>query len=373
MINRTVDIKKILNKNKVLIIYGPRQVGKTTLIKEFLKTTSNPYIFKTGDDISFSNDLSECSLEKFKKMVPVNTLFIIDEAQRIPNIGRALKLIIDNIDDITVVVTGSSSFDLANRTGESLTGRKIIQHLYPISLKEIAANISPYDLDKKLADFLIYGMYPEPLTLPTSNEKIIKITEIANSYLLKDILDFDMIKNSKVILNLLKMIAFQIGSEVSTNELAKKLGVDKKTVARYLDLLEKAFVLFRLDGFSRNLRKEINKMSKYYFYDNGIRNALISNFNDLNTRNDIGQLWENFLVIEKVKTNSYLGRLANYYFWRTYDKKEIDLIEEREGKLFGYELKWKREKISAPKDWLETYDNAKYEVISQENYQHFLL
>jgi len=173
MINRTVDIKKILNKNKVLIIYGPRQVGKTTLIKEFLKTTSNPYIFKTGDDISFSNDLSECSLEKFKKMVPVNTLFIIDEAQRIPNIGRALKLIIDNIDDITVVVTGSSSFDFANRTGESLTGRKIIQHLYPISLKEIAANISPYDLDKKLADFLIYGMYPEPLTLPTSNEKII--------------------------------------------------------------------------------------------------------------------------------------------------------------------------------------------------------
>jgi uncharacterized protein len=372
MIKRIINIEKKLKPGKVLIIYGPRQVGKTTLIKEYLKSFPRKYIFKTGDDLIFANDFSQCSLAQIIKMVPENTLFVIDEAQKIQNIGRALKLVVDNIANVTVLVTGSSSFDLANKTGESLTGRKIIQNMYPISLKELSKHLTFYDLNQKLPDFLIYGMYPEPLTLSTTQEKIEKITEISNSYLLKDILDFDMIKNSKTIIDLLKMIAFQIGSEVSVNELSRNLGVDKKTVARYLDLLEKSFVLFRLNGFSRNLRKEITKMSKYYFFDLGTRNALISNFNNLNTRNDVGQLWENFIMIERIKINSYYGRPVNYYFWRTYDKKEIDLIEEREGKLFGYEFKWKKEKSSSPKDFLKAYSEAQYHIINSENYQAFL-
>jgi len=374
MLVRNLILDKYLKENKVLIIYGPRQVGKTTLVKKYLLDYKGTYVYKTGDDLVFSLDFSKCSLEIMRQIVAENSLLVIDEAQKIPNIGRALKLIVDNIKNVVVMVTGSSSFDLNNRTGEALTGRKTICTLHPFSIQELINNgLSKYDINNKLEQFMIYGLYPEVYSLTTNKEKADKVLELMNSYLLKDILDFDTIKNSRVLFDLLKLIAFQIGNEVSLNELAKTLGVDKKTVARYLDLLEKSFVLFRLNGFSRNLRKEVNKMSKYYFYDLGIRNALISNFNKFDTRNDIGQLWENFMLIERMKLNGDNHRPVNYYFWRTYDQKEIDLIEECDGNLFGYEFKWSKSASKIPKEWLDTYSNSSFETISKNNYLEFIL
>jgi uncharacterized protein len=372
MIPRIADIQSNLQKNKVLIIYGPRQVGKTTLVQEFLAKTSLKYLFYTGDDIEFANDFSRCNLENTKKMFSGVDLVVIDEAQKITNIGRALKLVVDHIPNIYIICTGSSSFDLPNSTDEPLTGRKNVINLYPIAIAELLKNETAYDINRKLSEYLIYGLYPNVVELKTYQEKESRIKEIKNAYLIKDILNFNRVKNAKVIIDLLKLLAFQVGSEASTLELGKNLGLDSKTVAKYLDLLEKAFVIFRLDGFSRNLRKEINKMSKYYFYDLGIRNAIISNFNGLSDRNDIGQLWENFLMAERMKANSYKKIAVNYYFWRTYDQKEIDLIEERAGNLYGYEFKWKKEKNIQPQMWLETYKNATYEIINDGNYLEFV-
>lgn len=372
MIKRTLDIKAHIRPNKVLVVYGPRQIGKTTLIKNYLSTQQKSYIYKTGDDLAFAHDFGQCSLALLQSIVPEKTLLVIDEAQKIPNIGRALKLVVDNIPDVSIVVTGSSSFDLANRTGEALTGRKTVCTLFPLSLQELLDVHTKYDINTQLSDYLIYGLYPEVVCLKNYREKMDKVTEIAHSYLLKDILDFDTVKNSRILLDLLKLIAFQIGQEVSTTELSKTLGVDKKTVLRYLDLLEKSFVLFSLRGFSRNLRKEVSKMAKYYFYDLGVRNALIANFNQLSLRNDVGQLWENFMIIERMKRNAYMHQPVSYYFWRTYDQKEIDFLEERAGQLFGYECKWQPQKVKAPKDWLETYSPAGFEVISKEHYWDFV-
>ena len=340
MIKRNVDLNKYLKKNKVLIIYGARQVGKTTLVKNFLSTTNLKFSFYTGDDIQFAKDLSRCDLYTIKNLVGNIELLVIDEAQKIENIGRALKLIVDNIEGISVLVTGSSSFDLANSTSEPLTGRKNLITLYPISIEELLYDNSQYDISRRLEEFLIYGMYPNVITLENFKEKEGRINEIRDSYLIRDILEFNKVKRSQLVIDLLKHLAFQIGSEVSTVELGKNLGIDNKTVKRYLDLLEKSFVIFSLRGFSRNLRKEINKMDKYYFYDNGIRNSLINNFNDLDTRNDVGQLWENFLMVERMKYNMFNQMSVNSYFWRTYDRKEIDLVEETGGKLYGYEFKW---------------------------------
>lgn len=372
MIKRNVDLDKYLEKNKVLIIYGARQVGKTTLVKEYLSKTDLKYSFYTGDDIQFAKDLSKCDLYLIKKIVSGVQLLVIDEAQKIENIGRALKLIVDNIEDIYVIVTGSSSFDLANSTSEPLTGRKNLITLYPISIEELLNDNSEYDISRRIEEFLIYGMYPNVVDLENLKEKENRINEIRDSYLIKDILEFNKVKRSQLVIDLLKLLAFQVGSEVSTVELSKNLGIDNKTVKRYLDLLEKSFVIFSLSGFSRNLRKEVNKMDKYYFYDNGIRNSLIKNFNNLDTRDDVGQLWENFLMIERMKKNSYNRLSVNYYFWRTYDQKEIDLIEERGGKLHGYEFKWGNQKIKAPKEWVEEYKNSDFNIINRENFLSFV-
>ena len=272
------------------------------------------------------------------------------------------------------MVTGSSSFDLANLTEEPLTGRKNVITLYPICLQELNRITTPYELNKQIEQFLIYGSYPEVVILKNIDEKENRITEIKNSYLIKHILEFQKLKRPQVILDLLKLIAFQIGNQVSTVELGKPLGLDNKTVQRYLDLLEKSFVLIPLSGFSRNLRKEVSKMKMYYFMDLGIRNAVIANFNPLNLRNDVGQLWENFMIIERMKRNEYESQTVNYYYWRTYDQKEIDLIEESGGNLKGFEFKWNpSRKIKSPKEWLNTYENAEFEVISRENYQNFVL
>ncbi|KUK76544.1 MAG: Putative ATPase (AAA+ superfamily), partial [candidate division WS6 bacterium 34_10] len=373
MIKRSIDLNKYLEKNKVLIIYGARQVGKTTLVKNFLSNTNLKYSFYTGDDIQFAKDLSKCDLYTIKKLVGDIELLVIDEAQKIDNIGRALKLIVDNIDNIYVLVTGSSSFDLANSTSEPLTGRKNLITLYPISLQELLYDTTQYNLSRRLGEFLVYGMYPNVVSLDSFKDKENRINEIRDSYLIKDILEFNKVKRSQLVVDLLRHLAFQVGSEVSTVELGRNLGIDNKTVKRYLDLLEKSFVIFSLSGFSRNLRKEISKMEKYYFYDNGIRNSLIKNFNDLDTRNDVGQLWENFLMVERMKKNSYNKLSVNYYFWRTYDQKEIDLIEERGGKLYGYEFKWNHKDVKEPKEWIEEYDSSEFKVIDRENFLDFVI
>jgi len=371
---RAVGIKEHLQKGKVLIIYGARQVGKTTLLKSFLEGSDLKHQFYTGDDFSFSTDFAKCELRLIEQMVSGIDLLVIDEAQKIENIGTALKLVVDHFPEKYVIVTGSSSFDLANSTEEPLTGRKNVVTLYPISIQELGQGTTPYELDKKIEQLMIYGSYPEVVTLSDNGAKEDRITEIKNSYLIKDILEFQRLKRPNVILDLLKLIAFQVGNQVSTVELGKQLGIDKKTVQRYLDLLEKSFVLISLGGFSRNLRKEVSKMKMYYFMDLGIRNAVIANFNSFDLRNDIGQLWENFMLLERMKRNAFKGQHVNYYYWRTYDQKEIDLIEEGGGKLRGYEFKWNpNQKVKTPKEWLKTYENATFGVISRENYREFVM
>jgi len=374
VIPREIEIEEHLQKGKVLIIYGARQVGKTTLLKSFLEQSDLKHQFYTGDDYSFSADFAKCELRLIKQMVSGLDLLVIDEAQKVENIGTALKLVVDHFPDKYVIVTGSSSFDLANSTEEPLTGRKNVVTLYPISIKELGKSSTPYELDQQIEQLMIYGSYPEVVTLSDNGAKEDRITEIKNSYLIKDILEFQRLKRPAVILDLLKLIAFQVGNQVSTVELGKQLGLDKKTVQRYLDLLEKSFVLFSLGGFSRNLRKEVSKMKMYYFMDLGIRNAVIANFNPLNLRNDVGQLWGNFMLVERMKRNAFKGQHVNYYYWRTYDQKEIDLIEESGGKLRGYEFKWNpHRKIKPPKEWLKTYENAEFEVVSHKNYQEFVI
>lgn len=371
-IKRAIDLKLYLKPGKVVIIYGPRQVGKTTLVKKLLAKTKLKNKYMTGDDLQLSAQLSACTMTSTQNFVGNYELLVIDEAQKIPNIGLALKLMIDNYPKKYFIATGSSSFDLASQTSEALTGRKKTIHLYPISQYELSQDLSVSELTTLHESFLLHGSYPEVITSDNYDQKAETISLIANSYLLKDILEYSGIKNSHKVLNILKLLALQVGSEVSTVEIASNVSLDHKTVINYLDLLEKSFVIFSLGGFSRNLRKEVSKMSKYYFYDNGIRNALINNFNHLQDRNDVGQLWENFLVIERMKRNSYQNIRTNYYFWRTYDQKEIDLIEEHHGQLNGFEFKYSNKKTKPPKLWLKTYQEATYTEINQDNYLDFL-
>ncbi len=366
------DVENYLRKDKVLVVYGPRQVGKTTLLLDFLKTTKLKYKLDTGDNIKTQEILGSSDIDLIKEYAEGYELIAIDEAQKIPNIGKGLKILVDYIPGLMVIATGSSSFELSGQIGEPLVGRKTKIILFPISQIELFYTHNSYEMRKNLEDWLIFGGYPEVITAEAKHEKMRLLEEITQSYLFKDILELDRVKNTKLLVDLLRLVAFQIGSEVSYNELSQNLGVDSKTVARYLDIFEKSFIIYNLRGFSRNLRKEINKKSKYYFYDNGVRNAVISNFNSIELRDDIGSLWENFLFMERMKKRAFNNIYANIYFWRTWDKKEIDLIEEREGQLFGYEFKWKNRKVKTPKEWLDTYKNSEYKVISGENYLHFI-
>lgn len=373
MIRRIYDnLEKYLKKGKVLIIYGPRRVGKSTLLQQYLQKTGHKYRLDVGDNIRVQQTLSS---QDFSQIIPYAQeyqLLAIDEAQQVDNIGMALKIIVDQLPDIKVITTGSSSFDLTNQVGEPLTGRKKTLILYPVSQLELLKIYTKFELRENLAEFMIYGSYPEIITAKTKSEKVELINEIVNSYLLKDILTLEKVKSPKILLDLLKMLAFQLGSEVSLNELATSLGIDAKTVARYLDLFEKSFVLFNLRGYSRNLRKEIYKKSRYYFLDNGVRNSIISNFNNLSIRDDVGKLWENFLVVERLKKQSYKKIFANNYFWRTWEQKEIDFVEERGGKLYGYEFKYSPKRTKKPKDFLAAYPNAKVETITSGNYLEFI-
>lgn len=367
------DFNAYLKPNKALVIYGPRQSGKTTLIKDFIKNTKLKYRFDLGDDITVQKILNSESIETLKNYTAGYDLIIIDEAQLISGIGKGLKLIIDAIPNIKIIATGSSSFELAGQIGEPLVGRKQTLILYPLSNYELLKHFNKYDLKEKLPELLVYGSYPAVFTADTASEKIKLLQEITNSNLYKDILALDKIKNAKIIADLVRLLAYQIGQEVSHHELASQLAVDAKTVARYLDLLEKSFVLFNLRGLARNLRKEISKKSKYYFYDLGVRNAAINNFNALELRNDQGQLWENFCAMERLKKQAYAPLYANNFFWRTWDQKEIDWVEEREGKYFAYEFKWKKNKAKLPKDFLQAYPGSEYNIISQDNYLDFIL
>ncbi len=366
------NLEKYLSPNQALIIYGPRQVGKTTLLTNFLKNTDLKYKLISGDDLDAQNVIGSQHISLIKEYVKGYELIAIDEAQKIPHVGDGLKIMVDNIPDIKIIATGSSSLDLSGQIGEPLTGRKKTLTLYPVSQMELVNLYNPYELKEKLGDWLIFGSYPKVVVTSDKQEQKNIITEITHSYLLKDILELEKIKNSKIILDLLRLMAFQIGQEVSLSELGQQLGLNYKTVARYLDLLEKSFVIYNLRGFSRNLRQEINKKSKYYFYDLGIRNAIISNFNSLELRDDIGPLWENFLVMERLKKQAYTSLGSNNYFWRTWGKQEIDWVEEREGKLFGYEFKWRAQKSKTPNDFLKNYNGSEYAVINRENYLDFI-
>lgn len=367
------NLDQYLKPNKVLVIFGSRQAGKTTLLKSFLSKNEGKmkYRLDSGYDIKIQEILNSSNFEKIKEYAKGYDLIAIDEAQKIKNIGEGLKILVDEVPGIKIIATGSSSFELAGQIGEPLTGRKITLKLFPVSQIEFSGIYNNYDLKNQLEKCLIYGSYPEVAATDDLNEKKRILNEIVSSYLLKDILELDKVKSSKLLLDFLRLLAFQAGNEISLSELGRQLGIDNKTVARYLDLFEKSFVLFNLRGFSRNLRKEITKKSKYYFLDNGVRNAIIANFNPLEIRDDVGKLWENFLAVERLKKQAYRKIYANNYFWRTWDQKEIDWIEEREGKLFGYEFKWKDKPIKAPKDWTENYPESVFQVVTPDNYLNF--
>lgn len=367
-------IQKYLEPNKVLVIYGPRQVGKTTLIQEFVKTFKDKTYQSTGEDQTLKDILES---NDFSKIIPFFTgydLIVIDEAQKIHNIGQALKIIVDQIPGILIIATGSSSFDLSNKVGEPLVGRQTILRLFPLSVMELLIEYGNAYITHHLEQLLIFGAYPEVVTGQSFEKKINYLYQIRDAYLYKDILELEQVRNSRKLLDLLRLVAFQIGREVSLQELGRQLGMAKNTVERYLDLLEKSFVLINVGGFSRNLRKEITKTSRYYFFDLGVRNALIGNFNLLNSRDDIGQLWENFLFIERLKKQTYLQIHANNYFWRTWSQQEIDFIEERDGKLYGYEFSWQpKKKTSPPSEWAKAYPEAHYEIIHRENFLPFII
>lgn len=374
MIKRAYDLKDLIKKQKVLVVYGPRRSGKTTLLSDFLSKTSLKYKLDSGDNIR-TRQMFES--QDFDKIIPYASgydLIAIDEAQQIPNIGMGLKILIDQVPDLAIIATGSSSFDLSQKLGEPLTGRKRTIVLYPFSQSELLEKYNRFELKEKLEEFLIFGSYPDVVLARSREDKIKILNELADSYLLKDVLSLEKIKGAKQLIDLLKLIAFQVGNEVSLHELATQVKLDVKTVDRYLDILEKAFVIKRIGGFSRNLRKEISSKCKYYFLDNGVRNAVISQFNFLSDRNDIGALFENFIVSERMKRNSYKSIFSPIYFWRTYDGQEVDLVEEHSGKLFGFEVKWSENaKIKIPKDWKKTYPNAEYSFINKENYLDFIL
>ena len=360
---------KKLVPNKVMVLLGARRTGKTIFIQKVMEALKEPYLLMNGEDMEASDKLNKRSIENYKRLMGNKKMLIIDEAQKIPEIGLKLKLMVDEIKGVKIIATGSSTFDLTNKLGEPLTGRQSTFHLYPMAQMELVKEETSVQTYSRREDRLIYGSYPELLYKASSEDKTDYLKEIVNSYLLKDLLVFENIRNSSKLLDLLRLVAFQIGKEVSYHELGTQLGISKNTVERYLDLLSKVFVLYKVQAFSRNLRKEISKSSKWYFYDNGIRNALISNFQPLKFRNDTGELWENYMISERIKYQSYTGMIVNNYFWRTYQQQEIDWIEERAGNLHAYEMKWNtKKKIKVPSAWKDTYKKSKFQVIDPDNY-----
>lgn len=368
-----VITKKLTSSNKGIIIYGARQVGKTTLSNTIITKLKLKTLAINGDESRFIDIITSRNLSKIQSLVTGYQLLFIDEAQRIPEIGINLKIILDHIPSLKIIVTGSSSLDLASKISEPLTGRVWNYHLFPISFFELSHLYNQAELIQTLEDRLIYGSYPEIFSLPGESQKREYLENLSNAYLYRDLLEFGNIKNSSKIHDLLKLLAFQIGSEVSLSELGTNLGMGKDTVSHYLDLLEKSFVIFRLKGLSRNLRKEVSKMDKIFFYDLGIRNILIDNLKSPKDRNDIGQLWENFLIIERLKLLAHKQDYASTYFWRTHTGAELDYVEEKNGLLHGFEFKFGNKTIKAPSTWLKTYQNSRFKGVNKDNFLKFIL
>jgi predicted AAA+ superfamily ATPase len=369
----TTLLQKRIGQNKVLLLFGTRRTGKTWLLKQLKAEINIKPLHFNGEDEDVQVMLSKRTIANYHRIIGKSKLLIIDEAQAIPDIGKILKLMIDETEDLTIIATGSSAFDLSNKAGDPLTGRSYTYHLYPIAQMELQDNESPLKTKQELDERLIYGSYPEMFNLETLEEKAIYLKELVNAYLLKDILMYEDIKNSSKVKDLLKLLAYQVGSEVSTNELSRQLGISKNTVDRYLDLLEKVDVIFKLSGYSNNLRKEVTKSSKWYFFDNGIRNTLINDMRLPHERQDMGALWENYCLYERMKTNAYKQSKREYYFWRTYDQQEIDFIEIEGKKMQAFEFKWGSGKMKVPVFFAKNYPDVPFEIINPESYLEFIL
>lgn len=351
-------------------LFGARRTGKTVLMNQVAEKIRGKPLIISGEDFDVQELFSSQKLSLLKSATSGYTHLFIDEAQKIPNIGINLKLIVDNIPGISILFTGSSSFELYNQIGEPLTGRSIFLNLFGFSQEEL--NEDFLEARKSLDNRLIYGLYPQVFVEPGNDQKEEILKGIKNGYLLKDILEFDLQKDSVFVLNLLRLIAFQIGQDISYSEMAGRLQVNVRTVQRYLNILEKMFIILSLPGFSRNMRSEYTKTPRYYFWDNGIRNTLIANLNPVNIRNDVGQLWENYCISERQKYLYYNRILANKFFWRTYTQKEIDYMEDREGTLHAYEMKYSGKSAKAPAVFLEKYPESVFTEINRDNYLDFL-
>lgn len=360
-------------KGKAIILLGARQVGKTTLLRQVIQTAQTEVQYLNCDEPQVVEALTNRNLRELVLLVGKAKYIVIDEAQKVNNIGLTLKLIVDNIPDVQVIATGSSAFELRNRLNEPLTGRKFEYQMYPISTNEIYLSSGYVDVKRLLETRLIYGSYPEVLSNLDNAQSL--LLSLSDSYLYKDILTMDSMRKPDVLNKLLQALAFQIGSEVSYNELAQTIGTDSKTVEKYIDLLEKCFIIFRLNGLSRNLRNELKKAKKIYFCDNGVRNAVIQQFAPVALRNDMGQLWENFFISERIKRNHYLGHHCNIYFWRTTSQQEIDYIEESDGQMSAFEMKWnpKKATVKLPEAFLKAYSVKQTAVVTTENYLDWLI
>lgn len=364
---------RLRESNKVVILYGPRQVGKTTLAKDIISGWPGRVLEISADEPRYIDVLSSRDSSRLGSLVAGYDMLFIDEAQRIPNIGINLKILHDQMPDLRTLVTGSSSFDLANSVKEPLTGRAWTYNLYPIAYSELSALFNKHELDAQLEERLVYGSYPELFSIPNQADRADYLYEIGNAYLYKDILELSALRNSAKVRDLVRMLAFQVGSEVSRSELGTALGMSKDTVGAYIDLLEKSFVIFRLSGFSRNLRKEVVRNDKVYFYDLGIRNMVIDNLKPVSQRDDVGALWENLLVVERIRKLAYTRTHAQTYFWRTYTGAELDYVEEREGNLSGFEFKYGAKTAKCPASWSSAYPNSTCQLINRQNYLDFVL
>lgn len=370
-IQKTLE-SSVLENRKIVVLFGARQTGKTTLCNQILAEIPGKIIKVNGDEIKYTELLSSRDFSKMKLLLDGYDVLFIDEAQRIPDIGINLKVIFDNMPELKILVTGSSSFELANQIKEPLTGRTSTLKLMPLSLQEIKQSTNIFDIQQRLEEFMLFGLYPEITHYSNASEKEKYLTELSSSYLYKDVLELSNIRNSSKISSLIKLLAFQIGKEVSLNEIGQSLGMSQETVSSYIDLLEKSFIVFRLSGFSRNLRKEVRKRDKIYFWDLGVRNCIIQNFASLTTRNDVGEMWENLIVTERLKYLSNNQIYANSYFWRIYTGAEIDYVEDKNGELFAYEIKYSKARKKAPKTWIENYGNN-FRCITRDNFWEFVM